>query len=945
MKNYKWLCTASLALLALTVSQGVEAAEAEEATTTDALVAEVEASIEVEGQTYVDGGKIDHRVQQGERYGAQAEVVNHGNVDADVRFGVAHLANPDHLIWEASATAPAGQASTVEALGVADDSSNDTHLVFFNDADHSLDLKADSLKIHHVPFTEEEIKAMEEALYAQLPQPSQDFRVLPYLQSPSSTSMAINWVSEFDTPGTVHVREAGSETSFSVPATPVYMERSEYTPAEIQQTISFNNGNGQDQSIEQGSWLHSNTNYKSEVDLVNLKPDTTYHYKVEQGDSVAEGSFTTFPSADDWDHIRLIAFSDTETEPKGRIENREWELHTTQPYAPGSEERPAIGSAYHQVHGHAKRNGQDLVRYPLTQFTALNENIAWIEEAKPHALIIAGDLTQGAGYQPAWDEFWLHFAGEESDLASHIPLITALGNWETYAAINGGYANAALSRHKYHDYMDTPGDPNHRQYKDSYYRTDIGPVTILTLDSTKGIPTEIVGQVLTGETYSGNDSILKEEIWATQGLEGDPYLTTDTQGSFTWEQYEEMFEHLHADKTKDELDLPGFNPGTAQWVWAKEQLADARQQAQIILVQFHHAPYSSGVHGMAPNFEIPDNQSGVAMRVYTPLFEKYGVAAVIAGHDEMFERSFVDKDGDGIGFHVYDVGVAADGLRSEKMIQDEAGQYYPLNYNTHSQWSATAHAPEMWATNDQGVKHLIDGGLHYGHLQMDLVKTPYGAQMMLEPVYIFPVLNDDYSLSHTERRVYDDVTTIYFNSHGQVISQAQAVQLAALVELENRVNALDGLVDGLQAKVQSQQLAIGQVQAEAGQAHHQLDQLDAQINHLNDQVAALEQELAECQACQAASLQALAPLSGEETRQTISTDSQAPVIQVVSQPTSTEETSASASADKGASSGEDETADPASSSQDLPQTGLDSAGLLLALPSLLAGLGLSLKRK
>ena len=31
------------------------------------------------------------------------------------------------------------------------------------------------------------------------------------------------------------------------------------------------------------------------------------------------------------------------------------------------------------------------------------------------------------------------------------------------------------------------GDPNNPQYKDSYYRTDMGPMTILTLDSTNGI--------------------------------------------------------------------------------------------------------------------------------------------------------------------------------------------------------------------------------------------------------------------------------------------------------------------------------------------------------------------------------------------------------------------------------------------------------------------------
>ena len=98
------------------------------------------------------------------------------------------------------------------------------------------------------------------------------------------------------------------------------------------------------------------------------------------------------------------------------------------------------------------------------------------------------------------------------------PLLTALGNWETYAALNGGYGSdadrtpAVISRNKYHEYFDTPGDPNNPQYKDSYYRTDMGPITILTLDSTNGIPDESTKtKTFTGQVYSENDSVLKEE--------------------------------------------------------------------------------------------------------------------------------------------------------------------------------------------------------------------------------------------------------------------------------------------------------------------------------------------------------------------------------------------------------------------------------------------------
>ena len=607
--------------------------------------------------------------------------------------------------------------------------------------------------------------------------PEQGFRVLPYLQSPASTSMTISWVSELNEPGTVRITGPGMKAK-KITSTPKYMDLMEYTEKELNQELNYNAGNGIIETLPQGSWLESNANYKHTVTIEGLKPNTKYQYQVKQGKKVHNANFKTSPDREKWDKLRLIAFSDTETEPFGALEHREWELHTINPYAPGSEERPGKGSAFDQKYGNQTRNGMSLVRYPLDQQTALNENLSHIEKAKPNAIMIAGDLAQGAGFQPAWDEFWRHFAGEFTDIASSTPLLTALGNWETYAALNGGYGSdadrtpAVISRNKYHEYFDTPGDPNNPQYKDSYYRTDMGPVTILTLDSTNGIPDETTKtKTFTGQVYSENDSVLKEELWAEQGVDGDPFITTDTQGEFTTESYNNAFPEVFEGTTPEDSDLPNFNPGTEQYKWVEEQLKDAREKGQIILVQFHHAAYSSGVHGAPPNHTYADNQSGVAMRVYTPMFEKYGVATVISGHDEMFERSWVDRDGDGKGFHSYDVGVAADGLRGEKMIKDENGNYVPQDYNTYTQWSATQDEPELWKTNKKGVKHLIDGGLHYGHLQMDFKQTSYGAELTLTPVYIFPILNDRYDLVRTERRVYDDVQKIHFDQQGNVIQR------------------------------------------------------------------------------------------------------------------------------------------------------------------------------
>jgi len=58
----------------------------------------------------------------------------------------------------------------------------------------------------------------------------------------------------------------------------------------------------------------------------------------------------------------------------------------------------------------------------------------------------------------------------------------------------------------------------------------------------------------------------------------------------------------------------------------------AATTAEWKFVYFHHAPYSSGLHGYEPVI--------VAMRtIMAPLFEQYDVDMVFAGHDHIYERS------------------------------------------------------------------------------------------------------------------------------------------------------------------------------------------------------------------------------------------------------------------------------------------------------------------
>lgn len=580
--------------------------------------------------------------------------------------------------------------------------------------------------------------------------PKPGFRVKPYLQKPAATTMSLNFFGEMGTTATVTLSQGGTTLS-TAEVTGVNQPHLGYTDLEVAQRDEE-----KIKGLEGENWLRSNNNYKYSVTFSDLTPGTKYDYAVTLDGVTYKNSFTTAPSKENWDGTRIIAFSDTETEPAGRPKvhgAREWERNRT--FAEGSLDRPGEGSKWFEKFGSDKRQGILEPRYPLTQDEAMLYNMDAIAKRNPDLFMVTGDLAQGSGYQPGWDEFWGYVSGEHGDLAASSPMLTAIGNWETFGALNGGYHTdgVAFGSHKgrkaYQTYFDTFGSDT-PAHEDSYYRVDHGPVTIITLDSTNGQPDEDK-DAEKAKAIAGND----KEFFDKKGDWG-----TDTNTAYTLEGIREA----------GNTDQPSFSNGSEQWVWAEKQLADAREQGQIIIVQFHHSPYSSGVHGTATASEHPDDQPGTPMRIYTPMFEKYGVAAVISGHDEMFERSWIDSDGDGVGFHNFDVGVAADGLRGDYRVTDEDGNVVPIEFNTYREWMAQSDEPEMWVDDENGVRQLKDGGKHYGHLEMDfepvLCDGDITAKLTTSPVYLFPVLDSNYDLVKVERRVYDDVQEIYFKSDG-----------------------------------------------------------------------------------------------------------------------------------------------------------------------------------
>ncbi|NCY02031.1 MAG: hypothetical protein EBX36_03745 [Planctomycetia bacterium] len=187
-------------------------------------------------------------------------------------------------------------------------------------------------------------------------------------------------------------------------------------------------------------------------------------------------------------------------------------------------------------------------------------------------------------------------------------------------------------------------------------------------------------------------------------------------------------------------------------------------------MQFHHPPFSAGIHGQAPGTGPGrDPHSGQPLRSLVPLLRAQGVRAVFSGHDAHYEHSIVD------GVHYYCIGTGGRDLRPahEGVV------------NERQIFLAHDHAPEHWNGDV-----LEQGGRHYGHIEIDVIRpasveaaapaagtdapgagarvaaagtnpAPAGFEVTITPVYVFPILDPARpgTIVSWERRTYDDTLT------------------------------------------------------------------------------------------------------------------------------------------------------------------------------------------
>ena len=488
--------------------------------------------------------------------------------------------------------------------------------------------------------------------------PADEFRVQPYVQNPSLDAMTIRWLSNDHAPGELTVDLPEGPRTFR--STPVIATTLAYNPFKAEPY-------GPHPNIP---WLHS-------IRVTGLTPGLNYTYQVRQGAESRSASFRTSPAK--VSPIRIMVYSDPETEPES----------TTSPPV----EWPASSKG---------NRPSGMTKYVADQTTGYRENLRVMASRNPDFILLTGDLVETGGEQRDWDEFWKHSAGDYGKIAGSVPILPALGNHENFAGPGGGYTaeGANFATDKYLTYFEVPDNcATNYKHHGRYYRIDYGPVTIITLDSSDGMP------------------------------------------------------HKAASDTNHYLDgsnAPDFNPGSEQYIWLERQLADAQKKSPLIFVQFHHTMYGSGPHSIPMGRESFSGQSGIALRVLESLFFRYGVDVVFSGHDEMLERSTVtgtETRPDGTTsphtIQFYDVGIGGDGLRGPSIGFE----------NPHRQFLAHDDSQEVW-----DGKKLISGGKHYGHLEVNVVPDEDGNwSVEVTPVHVFPQLDAGGKLVGWERRIYNDV--------------------------------------------------------------------------------------------------------------------------------------------------------------------------------------------
>ena len=497
--------------------------------------------------------------------------------------------------------------------------------------------------------------------------------------------------------------------------------------------------------------------YKHRVRFEDLRALTDYRYAVEPANAIAYTNvFRTLPGKDT--PIRFIGYCDCETTPNGGATT--W----------------------------SNNGGKSNYFVGLTQGYA--SNLVHIVSRKPDLITISGDICAKGGFQKNWDEFWRQNAGVNAkkdgynDVAGSIPILASMGNHDlknrsgenlstSTTRDDGDGGESSVEKYlTYFEYNPNGVDYTHasgldmadtRDLSQLFHREDLGPVTLIFIDTNKG------------STGKGPDS--------TQDYSDRPKMRS-----------------------------PDFHPGTLQYTWLTNNLAEAQRNSRFTFVINHHCPYSVGQHNRASKGTGykgyytgtgEDGESAQAVRCLTETMIKYGVDGWLCGHDEIQEHSQLagteilpDGTTRNHTLNVYDLGSGGDGLRGTECVN-----------NPYEVFRAFKDSGETW---QNGI--LVDGGCHYGFLEIDVTTNKLGKwQCSLTPRYDFIYKDASGKVSGFELRAYKDRIIIDEESN-QLVYQERLKQTfpSDYVEYVRPPQAPDaGPVDPLSVTPQVQEPTSG----------------------------------------------------------------------------------------------------------------------------------------
>ena len=527
------------------------------------------------------------------------------------------------------------------------------------------------------------------------------FSVTPYVQHPATNAMSVIWFAKGGSgeAATISWRPAAGGTMQSRSVTGTWAV-----------ALTNNVASGSDSAV------HGNQ-YKYRHRITGLEPGTAYSYTVTlSGGAAYSNAFRTAP--DENSSVRFIYYNDSETQPGSTGAYETWDVSDT----------VVVSNTVTGVTSSRTSRPDGVTKYYVDQTVGYASNIVRMVERQPDLYVIAGDLAAQGGKQQNWDEFWRHNAGMYNDPAGSVPILAAIGNHDIQDSTPRPPGCPSQCEHasggevaleKYLSYFEVEpngvdfSDVDARDRSQMFHRVDYGPVTLIFLD-----------------TNNGDDS--------------DPEKDTNIylfRGANQW--------GLPSGRS------PDFNPGSRQYTWLTNNLADAQRKAKFTFVVNHHCPYSVGYHNRTNVTESGEWLSGRAVRALTGTMLKYGVSGWLCGHDEIMEHSRVPgvetlPDGTTRAkvLNVFDMGTAGDGLRGKK-ITTEANRYEVFR--------AQKDAPEIYNQNNI----LVDGGKHYGHMEVNVREVEPGLwTATMEPVYVFVHKDANGKAAGFERRVYADVTVL-----------------------------------------------------------------------------------------------------------------------------------------------------------------------------------------